>query len=98
MMEHRNGRLRVLGLWQEIVDVLVDVDREGGALVFCRRTVSVPLEELERLSELPSLVGKRIRLLRTDLPDRQYIVTDPKHVSAKQADAHRDQGEVSRIG
>jgi len=95
-MEHSNGRLRVLGLWQELVDVLVDVDLEGGALVFSRCTVSVPLEELERLSDLSSLVGRRIRLLRTDLPDRQYIVTDPKHVSPKRADAHRSLQEVSR--
>jgi len=92
-MVHGDGRLRVLGLWQELVDVLVDVDLERGALVFSRCTVSVPLEVLERFPELTSLIGMRIRLLRTDLPDRQFIVTDPEHVTPQQADVHRDPGE-----
>ena len=88
--------LRILRPWQELVDVLVDVDLEGGALVFSRYTVSVPLEELERLSDLSSLVGAKIGLLRTDLPDRRYIVSDLKHVSAEQVDAYRNLREVSR--
>ena len=75
--------LRILRPWQELVDVLVDVDLEREALVFSRFTVSVPLEELEKFSELSSLVGMKIGLLRTDLPGRRYIVTDPKHVSAE---------------
>jgi len=75
--------LRILRPWQELVDVLVEVDLERGALVFSRFTVSVPLEELERLSDLSSLVGAKIGLLRTDLPDRRYLLTDPKQVSAE---------------
>jgi len=95
MMVHGDEGLRVLRPWQELVDVLVEVDLEGEALVFSRFTVSMPLEELERFSDLSSLVGVKIGLLRTDLPDRRYIVTDPKHDS-KRADAHQDHREVSR--
>jgi len=95
-MVHGDGKLRVLGLWQELVDVLVDVDLEGGALFFSRCTVSVPPEVLERSPELASLVGMRVRLLRTDLPGRQYIVTDPKQVNPQQADVHRNPGEGPR--
>jgi len=80
-------RLRVLRPWQELVDVLVGVDLERGTLVFTLYTVSVPPEVIERFPELTSLIGRRIRLLRTDLPDRQYIVTVPKHVSPQQADS-----------
>ena len=94
-MVNGDDGLRVLRPWQELVDVLVEVDLDGEALVFSRFTVSMPLEELERLSYLSSLVGAKIGLLRTDLPGRRYIVSDPKHVSAEQVDAHRDYGEVS---
>ena len=92
-MVHGDGRLKVLGLWQELVDELVDVDLQGEALVFSQCTVSVPLEVLERFPELTSLIGMRIRLLRTDLPDRQFIVTVPKHFTPQQVDVHRDPGE-----
>lgn len=74
-------RLRVLGPWQELVDVLVDVDPDGEALVFSRCTVSVPFEVITKSPQLTSLIGMKIRLLRTDLPDRQFIVTVPKHVT-----------------
>jgi len=95
-MVHVDEKLRVLGPWQELVDVLVDVDPDGGALVFSRCTVYVPFEMIEKSPQLTSLVGMRIRLLRTDLPDRQFIVTVPKQVTPQQADVRRDPGEGPR--
>ena len=89
-MVHVGERLRILGPWQELVDVLVDVDLEEGALVFSRCMVSVPFEVITKSPQLTSLIGMRIRLLRTDLPDRQFIVTVPKHVTPRQADVHLD--------
>jgi len=91
-------KLRVLGPWQEFVDVLVDVDDVRGVLVFRRHSVAVPFEMFTRHPQLTSLIGIKIRLLRTDLPDRKFIVTvaERVHVPPQQTDVCHEPGDEPR--
>jgi len=69
------GRIVRLGVWQEVVGVLKEVDRDRGLLRFnLRFVVAVPPEHLLRMPEIEALIGKRVALLRTDLLSHPLIL------------------------
>jgi hypothetical protein len=63
-----------LGFWEEAVGVLQGWDIRCGLICFVRIDVSVPPEWLQRFSELDSLIGRRVAILRTDFPDRPWLI------------------------
>ena len=78
-MERSNmQRTRTLKLWEECIGVLKDVKRiEDSAIILCvnDERIIVPTEPI--VVNAPSLefaLGKRIAVVRTDLPGKEYLI------------------------
>jgi len=63
-----------LGEWQEALGVFVEVDRSSGVIAFLRLRIIVPPKELESLRDLEAYVGRRVGILRTDLPSKPLLI------------------------
>lgn len=75
-----------LGVWQEALGVLEDVDRVCGIVTFRGFEVAVPPRELEYLRDLEALTGSRVAILRTDEPSRPLLLRlDKERGSLKEA-------------
>jgi hypothetical protein len=64
--------VRRLGIWEEGVSVLNNLEVEEGVLFagFNKIVLALPLEMEERMRPY---IGKRVSVLRTDIPDRSYL-------------------------
>lgn len=65
---------RTLQIWDEAVGVLKKVDFDSGKIVFTNFSVLLTPFLLKKFFSLPSLVGKYISILRTDLNDRPVLL------------------------
>lgn len=74
-----------LGEWQEVIGVLRSVDRISGVITFRNLRVIVPPRELEALRDLESFTGRRVGILRTDLPHKPLLLRLAEEPSADEA-------------
>jgi len=67
-------KVALLRPWQEVTGVLEDFDLDMGFLRFNRCNIMIPPVELGKIPELKELIGRRIGVLRTDMPNRPLLV------------------------
>jgi len=60
--------------WEEVVGVVLSVDRAVGMVSFRGLKVVVPPRELACIPDFESYLGRRITLLRTDLTNRPLCI------------------------
>jgi hypothetical protein len=65
---------RILHEYEEAVGALLEVRALEGAAVLVFRTFSILLPSVISTENLESMTGKRIAVLRTDLPSKFYLV------------------------
>lgn len=58
--------------WDEVVDLFLGISSNN--LIFDKMVLLLSPSEFERLGSLDHLIGKRVSILMTDLPDRPFII------------------------
>jgi hypothetical protein len=91
----------LLDVWQEVLGVLLGVDRISGLLSFRGLNVVVPPRELACIPDFEIYLGRRIRLLRTDIPHRplcvRLIESKTKHPNEQNTDLSLTPVKVSTM-
>jgi len=65
---------RILHEYEEAIGVLLEVRELEDTIVLIFRTFSIILPSTDITKDLESMAGKRIAVLRTDLPNKPYVV------------------------
>jgi hypothetical protein len=72
MMKHQQGMKR-LDFYEEAVGVLNELTKDQGFLI-ARISKVILILPPEMQGKLRPLIGKRIGILRTDIPQKEYLV------------------------
>ena len=62
-----------LKFWMEVVDRIVDVEEDR---VIFRKIGGVNINDPHFLQQLRKYVGKKIAILHTDIPGREYLIRE----------------------
>ena len=71
-----------LGVWEEAVEILRELDLEEGRLRFDDFTLLPPPKLLRDIPEIRLMINQRVRLLRTDITDKPLLIKIDKEYLA----------------
>lgn len=72
-MRNSNVELSRLGFYEEAVGILHELSEEEGILIARISKIALALPS-EMADKLRQLLGRRIGILRTDIPQKEYLV------------------------
>ena len=71
-----------LAVWEEAVGKIIDIDAIEDDIILDMNIgrVSIPFDK-ELLKKLQKLKGKKASILRTDIPDKEFLIMEVKNGS-----------------
>ena len=71
-----------LAIWEEAVGKIIDIDAIEDDIILDMNIgrVSIPFDK-ELLKKLQKLKGKKASILRTDIPDKEFLIMEVKNGS-----------------
>lgn len=71
-----------LAVWEEVVGKIIDIDAIEDDIILDMNIgrVSIPFDK-ELLKKLQKLKGKKASILRTDIPDKEFLIMEVKNGS-----------------